>query len=249
MQTLLVDADVLVYRFAHSEQVVVRWHRDLYTMHAELEPAKAHIDDFIQEILETSGCEEARLVLSDIESNYRKTLSHVAYKANRAGIVRPILWKPLRDWFLSEEWSARWEPGLEGDDMLGLLATDETVIASIDKDLKTVPGRHFNWDRADEGVVEVTPEQAQRYFLEQVLTGDKTDGYAGVPGIGPVKAAKVLDASPENPWDAIVRAFEKAGLSADVALDTARCAWVLRGEDFDFDTKAVRLWTPELLTY
>jgi DNA polymerase-1 len=254
--TLLIDADVLVYRFAHSEQVVVRWHRDLFTMHAELEPAKAHIEDFINEMLEKTGCDQAVLVLSDLDRNYRKELPHVTYKANRAGLVRPMLWKPLREWFL-EEWGAHWEPSLEGDDMLGLLHRGapgftlgidvDSIIATIDKDLRTVPGRHYNWDHSEYGVYDVTPEEAQEFFLTQVLTGDKTDGYGGVPGIGPVKAAKVLGLSRSDPWGAIVRCFEKAGLSAEVALDMARCAWVLRGDDYDFAAKEVRLWSPDRL--
>ena len=253
MTTLLIDADVLVYRFAHSEQVVVRWNRDLYTMHAELEPAKAHIEDFIAELLEKTGCDKAVLVLSDLDANYRKELPHVTYKANRAGVVRPIIWKPLRDWFLGEEWGALWQPRLEGDDMLGLLHchVEDRIIATIDKDLRTVPGRHYNWDKPEQGVYTVTPAEAQEFFLTQVLTGDKTDGYGGVPGIGPVKAAKLLEPYVRglqiDPWSMIVAQYVKAGLSAEVALDTARCAWVLRGGDYDFATKEVRLWTPDRL--
>ncbi len=36
---ILVDGDVLVYRFAHGEQTVVAWDNDFHTLHAYLEPA------------------------------------------------------------------------------------------------------------------------------------------------------------------------------------------------------------------
>jgi len=156
-----------------------------------------------------------------------------------------MIWKPLREWFLGQEWNARWEPTLEGDDMLGLLSSDDMVMGSTDKDLHTVPGLHFNWDRADRGVYMVPPEQAMDFFLMQVLTGDSVDGYKGIPGVGPVAARKILEK--DSSWEGIVKAYEKAGLSEAEALDTARCAWVLRGDDFDFDTKTVRLWTPDRL--
>jgi DNA polymerase-1 len=247
--TLLVDGDVLVYRFANAEQVVVRWERDLYTMHAELGPAKAHVDSFIQRLLRLTECDEVMVVLSDAEDNFRKHFQRVEYKATRAGIVRPILWKPLRQWLLSE-WDAKWEPRLEGDDMLSLTADEDCVIATIDKDLRQVPGRHYNWDKPDDGVVSVTAEEGERFFHEQILCGDRVDGYFGCPGMGPVTAGKLLDATdPADWWEAIVAAYEKKGLSEDVALDNARCARLLRDGDYNWDTQEIALWTPNSKEY
>jgi 5'-3' exonuclease len=98
-------------------------------------------------------------------------------------------------------------------------------------------------------VLLVTAQEAERFFLTQVLTGDKTDGYCGVPGVGPVKAARILDSvfAERDPWQTVVDTFTKAGLSADVALDTARCAWILRKGDYDFDTGEITMWTPDRL--
>ena len=50
---------------------------------------------------------------------------------------------------------------------------------SDDKDMKTIPGRLYR-PMSDE-LLEITAEDADRYFLTQVLTGDTADGYKGVP--------------------------------------------------------------------
>ncbi|MCV6621022.1 MAG: hypothetical protein OIF51_04640 [Cellvibrionaceae bacterium] len=42
-------------------------------------------------------------------------------------------------------------------------------------------------------------------------------------------------------------AFSSVGLTETEAIQQARVARVLRSEDYDLETKTVRLWTPELL--
>ena len=145
---------------------------------------------------------------------------------------------------------------IEGDDLLGLLATQPDmppahrfVIASIDKDMKQIPGLHYNWLKPNSGVYSLEPEECRRFFFEQALMGDRTDGFYGCPDIGPKRADKILDAAGEgNEWEAIVAAYKKKGLSEDVALSNARCAWILRDGDYDWEKKQVRLWTPERMT-
>ena len=262
---LLVDGDILIYRFAHRAQCVSRWERDLYTFHAFLTDATPHIADMLTSWQEDLEADELTVVLSDLDANFRKEV-YPAYKANRAGIVRPILFKPLRKFFI-EQYGALIEPKLEGDDLLGLLATeqgttdyqtrgacylarDETpVICTIDKDLQTVPGFHFNWDGTESCLSQVSALEAYLNFLRQVLMGDATDGYKGIPGCGPVRANKLLEKADicnlSDAWEkVIVPAYEKAGLNETVALLNARCARVLQGDDYNFLTKEIRLWTP-----
>ena len=135
---------------------------------------------------------------------------------------------------------------LEGDDVLGLLAGDSkikggTIIVSIDKDLKTIPGFHYNPMRREEGVIEVTMAQANYNHLLQTLTGDAVDGYSGCPGIGPKKAEKVL----ENPsWESVVSAYNKAGIEEEDALIQARVARILRYGEYDKVKKEPILWNP-----
>ena len=81
---------------------------------------------------------------------------------------------------------------LEADDVLGIIATmpenkGKVTVVSDDKDLKTVGPSRLYRPMTDE-LLEISEADADRYFLTQVLTGDVTDGYKGIPGIGPKKA-------------------------------------------------------------
>jgi DNA polymerase-1 len=163
------------------------------------------------------------------------------------------------------------KPGLEGDDVAGILFTSEKIIPGEkvlvyeDKDLLQLPGTHLRLNRIKPGKVvdslfDVSLAQADYWHLMQTLAGDVTDGYTGIPGIGPKKAAKILDpfitcveeahgveitsCNVAAAWPAIVAAYEKAGLTADFALATARVARICRASDWNFKTKEVRLWTP-----
>ena len=91
---------------------------------------------------------------------------------------------------------------------MGILATKSPgcyVLASIDKDLKQIPGIHYNWQK--ELVTDVNLLEADYWFYFQVLTGDSADGYAGCPGIGVKRARIVLENATENPWAYVVAAF------------------------------------------
>lgn len=80
---------------------------------------------------------------------------------------------------------------LEADDILSMLQDPEkTYIVSNDKDLKTVPGFHYNFSRNT--IEEITPKKALYTLSMQLLTGDTTDNICGLPGCGPVKAEKIL---------------------------------------------------------
>ena len=46
-------------------------------------------------------------------------------------------------------------------------------------------------------MLSVTEQEADKNFLMQCLTGDSTDGYPGVPGIGPKKTEALLGGRPD----------------------------------------------------
>ena len=63
-----------------------------------------------------------------------------------------------------------------------------------------IPGNHFRWEivRGGEVVrpsqfIEVSEIDGYRNFYKQVLTGDTSDNIIGIQGIGPKKAAKLID--------------------------------------------------------
>ena len=101
---------------------------------------------------------------------------------------------------------------LEADDILSMLQSEHTYIFSNDKDLKQIPGFHFDIEKGC--IYEITQDEAVRNLALQLLTGDSTDDIAGINGIGPVKAKKILEeVSPKNMISRVFKIYrEKYGI-------------------------------------
>lgn len=204
--------------------------------------AIAGFDSAIDRMLRYTRTDKAILCFTGCE-NFRYTVLPT-YKANRRGQPRPVLLDVLIE-HAQQAWECRTEDSLEADDVMGIMATKSPwsyVMASTDKDLKQVPGVHYNW--RTECMDQVTAPDADYWFYFQVLTGDSTDGYSGCPGVGPRRAKTVLDGAGADPWDSVVAAFESKGLSEEDALAQARVARILRCNDYDFAQRRPILWRP-----
>ena len=234
---VLIDADILAFKVASAAETPTQFDDDLWVLWADGKQARREIDDAVEGIKFVTGQDEAILCLSG-KNNFRYKVSDT-YKANRVGKRRPMILPHLREYML-DAYDAVALEGLEGDDLIGILATgehrDDHLIYSADKDLKTIPGTH--WDDGLE--IKISEADALRFFYKQVLTGDVTDGYKGCPGVGPVKADKLLDE--DCSWETIVAAYEKAGLSEDDAIVQARLAYILHATHYH-NGKPVP-WTP-----
>lgn len=246
VKTALIDGDVFIYQACAANEYEAQWEPWLWTLHADLAAAIAQFDDTLNKIIDHLEADRVIVALSD-DVNWRKSVM-ATYKHNRVAKRKPVIYKAMRE-YVRETRDTYQRPGLEGDDILGILSTHphlikgEKIIVSIDKDMKTLPGVLYN-DGKDT-LSEITVEQADRQHLIQTLTGDTTDGYPGCPGVGPVKAEKLLGTTPASDcWPLIVAAYAKAGLSEEVALMNARVARICRNTDYDFTTKEIRLWQP-----
>lgn len=257
--TLLVDADMLAFRNLAACEYEVDWGDDIWTMHCNHAEAKDGVHRWVETAQERLGVGDVVMTFSD-DDNWRKTRVWDLYKANRKGSRKPLGYRDFVEW-MKEEWPSYVRPGLEADDLLGLLATHPKIIKgpkivySGDKDLKQVPGVLWagGYDEDDDPILtEITEAQADYWHLYQTLIGDKTDGYAGCPGVGPVKAAKIIGEMPGDAdafdakaaWPKVVQAFEKAKLNEAEALLNARLARICRRHDYDIKKKEVILWTP-----
>lgn len=255
--TVLIDADIIVHRFASSNHRVYDWGGGKQAVVVDEAKAQRGADSMVSDIQRLTECGRAVLCLSepDIEFNWRrKVLSTYKWNRGKGANRKPKGFWRLRD-YLERKYKVESEPTLEADDILGMLLTGSRysgrkVCASIDKDLLTVPGLHFQWVPTKAGglrtgVFKIGKPEAYRRFMLQVLMGDSTDGYTGLPGCGPVGADKILGdlAAPKAMWGAIVEAYEAEGLTKKDALVQARVARILQcGEYKEFD--GVQLWTP-----
>lgn len=187
----LIDADVLVYRVG-------------FTTENETEEfiPRSRFDEMVESILDETNATEYKLYLSDSTKNNFRTTFYPAYKANRTQ-PRPKHYDLLKEHAISS-WSALVTKKQEADDALGIEQTiyngylenpeygdDGSVICTIDKDLKQVPGNHYNFVKKEKDYV--SPEQGLRYFYQQLLTGDTSDNIQGCPKVGPSRASKALE--------------------------------------------------------
>ena len=174
----LIDADIVAYRSSCSAETDEVW------------VALARADKIIQEIIEDTGASSYALFLTGT-NNFRREIAP-SYKAQRPD-SRPTHWQAVRD-FLVTQHRAIICNGYEADDEMGIQQDKvglSTVICSIDKDLKQIPGRHYNFVKKE--ACEVTKEEGLRFLYLQSLIGDRSDNIFGVEGIGPVKAKRALE--------------------------------------------------------
>lgn len=250
--TLLVDADGVAFTAAAAVQRGIRWDDDLYTSHADMGEAKDVFSNAIDQFKSAAGVDgPIILVYSCPTRHYFRHDLLPTYKGNRKD-APPLVLRDLKEWSKGE-WDSRTKPGLEADDVLGILATHrrlvtgEKIIISADKDLQQIPGLHMNARAPHEGVFRVQPAWAERFMWEQVLTGDSTDNYPGCPGIGAVKAAKLLEC-PRSLWTTrVTEAYEKAfrGGPQDPHVEMAtmvNVARILTTSTYDFKRKEPILW-------
>ena len=242
--TLLIDADVLAFEAAVVAEESIEWKDEMWTVHADMALAKARVVNRIVEFQEQLKTENVVLCLSD-RANFRRKLNP-EYKANRSKSRLPIILKQVKQWIIDELGGVLWA-NLEADDVISILATDkemdeETIIVSIDKDFKTVPGIFYDYNRGE--YHHPTEEEADNYHLVQAIAGDHTDGYSGVPGIGVTRAERLLEKDGYT-WETVTACYEKAGLTEQDALMNAWMARLLRAENYSFRTNTIKkLWTP-----
>lgn len=240
----------MAYKAASAVNRNISFDGDNYVSIGSLEEAKVIIEETLASFL--SGFKTKHYVIAMTDpANWRNDI-YPLYKSNRKDKTRPMVLGPIKEYIRAEHPTYQ-RPALEADDILGILATStkiikqpgEKIIVSVDKDMKTIPGLFYDMGLA--AVLEISETEADRWHMWQTLVGDIADGYSGCPGVGKVKADKILkdeDASYAEWWPLIVAAYEKAGLTEDDALVQARIARILRVQDYDFKLKEVRLWTP-----
>jgi 5'-3' exonuclease len=240
----LIDGDILAYQAAAIAEKATDWGDGLWTLHAEEAEAWNAFQTALSNTLDSVGTSTFILAFSD-KKNFRKDVLPT-YKSNRIGVRKPMLLGFIRS-AAEDRYVCETMEGLEGDDVLGIIATKEPkgdyVICTIDKDLKTIPCKHYNFGTQE--FFETDEATADKWHMLQTLTGDTTDGYKGCPSIGIKTAEKILqDVPPEQMWQAVVDAYAKAGLGEEEALVQARVARILRASDYNFNTKEVILWNP-----
>lgn len=270
MKVLLIDGDQFVFRAAVAVERETLWDDQNHVLYSNANEAWDVLVGMLDRIFERFETREHALTFSS-SPGFRMDVDPT-YKSNR------VLRKPLCYALLREKVEAHYNclamPGLEADDVMGILATkpgrSTRIIVSQDKDMRNIPAQVWN----GKDMYHVTQDEADRFHLYQTLIGDTSDGYPGCPGVGAVAATEFLEApfvlesyqhelksgkrkgefetrwqktpvDNADMWKGVVSFYEKAGLTEADALKQARLARILRWSDWDTKEKTPILWTPK----
>lgn len=160
--------------------------------------------DIIQGLYQKFHPKDVKLFI-DGDRNFREDVATFAkYKGNRDKSRRPQHYHEIREYLIKYHDAVCIEDH-ETDDELGLHQDSNTIICSIDKDLKQIPGYHYNWVKDE--LIHISNADAERTLYRQVLTGDKSDNIIGIIGVGDKTAEKILGNEPERYWKNIVHAY------------------------------------------
>lgn len=167
----------------------------------------------IQRALEDTDADEYKVYLSK-GKNFRYDVATLKpYKGNRKEEDKPTHLKEIRD-YLMERYSAIEVEGIEADDQISIDARKINgsgghlaVVCSVDKDLKQIPGMHYNIATHEHDYV--TDEEALYNLYSQILTGDSVDNIPGLKGIGPKTAKKILAGAKDEQemWERAVKKY------------------------------------------
>jgi DNA polymerase-1 len=199
----IIDGDILVYRIGFASEDV------------DEKICLARVTQLVHEIVfDDLKCDDYKAYITG-KTNFRNDIAVTEpYKGNRKDAKRPVHYQAIRTHL--QRLGAELVEGQEADDAVAIEATKTGGwIVSIDKDLDQVAGWHYNFVKHEEYYV--TEEEGLRNLFTQVLTGDRTDNIIGLKGIGPVKAAKLLqDCKTEREYyDACLKAYDGNQLRVD----------------------------------
>lgn len=256
LTTLLLDADIIAYKFAAAGQDTFRFDPEAPPCVSadDFADVAEEADKYIAGVAAQLKADKLIVCLScPSEENWRLGVLP-SYKANRKDVVKPVHLAAVKEHFAAN-YPTYQRPTLEADDVMGILSTHphlvpgKKIIVSEDKDMKTIPGWLFN-PRKDTQPRRIDEQEANYWHLHQTLVGDTTDNYKGCPGVGPVNAERLLH-SPNgellgswSSWQAVLAAFILKEQTEADALVQARVARICRHTDYDFKRKEVKLWEP-----
>jgi 5'-3' exonuclease len=200
----LVDGDFIAYRCAASCEP----NKSTRPFREEEYVALGRASDICDRIGDRVAPTQLRIFLGG-PRNFRKLLDP-SYKANRLLQPKPVHLDAVRE-YLVRKWGAEVvTESYEVDDRLAILATEDSVICSIDKDLRQIPGAHYN---PVKDTFEVVSSEAGAITLyTSMLVGDASDNLRGIDGLGPVKSERLLRGlSPQEAHLKVLGLYQDAG--------------------------------------
>lgn len=228
MSRAIIDADTYIYKAALTCNELVEIQDGIYYEAYNINNARKYLKDTMESLTSKCGCDEYIMVTGGVGTNFRYIVNP-NYKSNRKKQAKPIMLDKIRELCFAE-FPMAYTPCLEADDTCRILLEDNknNVVVSIDKDLRTFSGKIY--DSYHDILRYISPQQAETNFKRQLLIGDKTDGYEGIPKIGPATANKLL--MDGITIDEIAQMYVDKGLGLDTFEMVYNCAKILGKDDY-----------------
>ena len=235
---ILCDADFIVYKSCAAAETEVDFGDDVILVTSHFSDAYAATKRELTKIQNKLGTFADIILFFSDSVNFRKKILP-DYKGHR-NRKKPCGYKRVIN-ALRKEYKVIMKPGLEADDSMGIYSTKYpgNIIASPDKDMRQIPGQLYDFNET----FTIEPDQGATWHLVQTLAGDQTDGYGGVPGVG-VKRAETIFKEKGCSWKTVLETFKEKGMTEQDALVNARLARILTADDYDFNKKQPKLWSP-----
>lgn len=171
---------------------------------------------------------EHPLVFIGSKNNFRMKL-YPDYKKSREGKPRPYYQQHTIDWITSNFESIIVD-GYEEDDAVCIYQGRDTCIVGEDKDLKQMPGYHYNPVKDEK--FKVGQKDGDFFLYQQILAGDSGDDIPGIKGVGMKGAEKHLAGSKsvEELYQRSLKLYKDKGMTQDDMHLTAQLVYMLRSE-------------------
>tara|TARA_R110000796_G_scaffold228158_1_gene345129 strand:+ start:933 stop:1757 length:825 start_codon:yes stop_codon:yes gene_type:complete len=208
-KVLLLDADSILYKVCHhhadKETSLEDKHEDF---HAQVRAIANRIED------DGFNVEDIIYFFTTCTNNFRNEI-YPEYKAHRKDDPIRKAVKALKTYCIGGlQWDytgVYYSDTHEADDLIpgyveDLVNIEDFIVCSIDKDLKQIPGAHFDYYKQKTGEIDqygndireykgwsyTTPQEGYDLFLTQMLIGDTADNIKGAKGVGEKRAPKLL---------------------------------------------------------
>lgn len=184
---LLFDFDTWTYDIAFAAQ----------TKEGEILPFQYCmdlVDTRFEEICYKLGCETYTGFLTGSGNHRHEIAVTKPYKSGRGD--KPYWYKQIRE-YLIMKYNAVVTEGIEADDAIAMEAhhNRKAIVVSRDKDFDQTQNRVYTYKcgKQEERLRSQRDNLNSLYYLlTQTLTGDTTDTYPGLRGVGPAKAHDIL---------------------------------------------------------
>jgi 5'-3' exonuclease len=226
--TAIIDVDSYLYKASLTCGQLIELQDGLYYEAYNINNAIDYLTKFANDMMDATNTSNYVFVTGGVGKNFRYTINPM-YKSNRKQQKKPIMLDLVRDKCF-HIFPMSYTPCLEADDTCRILYEQDrdNVIVSLDKDLKTFESKIY--DPLHNQMRYTSSIQAEANFKRQLLMGDATDGYTGIPKVGKATADKLIMAG--ITIDDIVEKYIEAGLSIDDFKLTYNCAKIIGKDDY-----------------